>query len=177
VIGLADGMVRVVPYNPGWPLVYRAEERLLRTLIGVYVKEINHIGSTSIPGLSAKPIIDMMAVVLDYEDGQMCIPILEHSGYQYQGDLGMPGCLVFAKGGNGFHTHYLHILVYESQLYHDYLIFRDYLRSHRDAAAVYSGLKQRLALQYVGDSEAYQVQKIEFILKIISQSKTRSEAG
>ncbi len=177
MIGLPDGMVRVVPYNPGWPLVYKAEERLLRTLIGVYIKELHHIGSTSIAGLSGKPIIDIMAVVADYDEGQMCIPILEHSGYQYRGNMELPGCLLFVKGANGFNTHCLHILVQGSQIYYDYLIFRDYLRSHRDAAAAYSGLKQRLGLQYVNDNQAYQLHKVDYILKIILQAKMESEAG
>src|SRR4030042_2890085 len=98
VIGLQRKKVKLLSYNSAWKRLYKEEEELLNSAIGKYVLDIQHVGSTSIPGAKAKPIIDIAIGVRKLKDGEKCIKPLEKLGYEYGHDAGIKGRNFFAKG-------------------------------------------------------------------------------
>ena len=97
MIGLQRGSVKLFPYSVEWQSLFAEEERVLRASIGTYVMDIQHVGSTAIPGLEAKPIIDIAVAVRRLEDVERCIKPLECLGYEYRADEGHPGRFFFAE--------------------------------------------------------------------------------
>jgi len=108
MIGLQRKIVKLVPYSPEWPRLFAQEERLLRAAIGAYVVDIQHVGSTAIPGMEAKPIIDIAVALRRLEDVEKCIEPLERLGYEY--DEEHPDRHFFVKGDPSRRTHYLHMV-------------------------------------------------------------------
>ncbi len=98
IIGLECGAVKIMPYNPGWRQCFAKEKELLYVLLSKDAVDIQHIGSTAVPGLSAKPIIDIMVGIKALNAGLADIELLEGQGYEYRGEAGMPGRLFFVKG-------------------------------------------------------------------------------
>jgi GrpB-like predicted nucleotidyltransferase (UPF0157 family) len=170
--------VAVAAYDPRWPAMFREEAAHLqaclpRELIG----RIEHFGSTAVPGLAAKPIIDMLVEVTSLEaTRQQIVPILEGQGYDYfwrptWGDDTPPFYAWFIKRGpGGQRTHHIHVV--EAHFAHwDRLLFRDYLIEHPATAAEYQALKLRLAERHGRDRVAYTEAKTEFIVRITGQAK------
>jgi GrpB-like predicted nucleotidyltransferase (UPF0157 family) len=162
----------VVPYDPKWPDLFRQEkEHLLSCLPEKLIGRIEHFGSTAVPGLAAKPIIDMLVEVMSLEDTkQNIVPILESQGYDYfwrptWGDDTPPWYAWFIKrDGKGTRTHHLHMV--ERHFEHwDRLLFRDYLIEHQQSALEYQAIKLRLAASHPNDRVAYTQAKTDFILK------------
>jgi len=98
MIGLQRGSVKLVPYSSEWQSLFADEERVLSASIGTYVMDIQHVGSTAIPGIEAKPIIDMPVAVRRLEDVEKRIKPLERLGYEHRAEKGHPGRFFFAKG-------------------------------------------------------------------------------
>ena len=147
--------VEVVPYRGEWPAAYEREAAAIREILGGLLLEIHHIGSTAVPGLAAKPIIDILPVVTDIAAVDALYPRFEAVGYECMGELGIPGRRYFRKGGEN-RTHQIHIFGRTSR--HDirrHLAVRDYLRTHPAAAAAYGSLKAGLAARYPADIEGY----------------------
>ena len=146
--------IEVVEYNPLWPKRFESERDLLhRTLRDVAV-EIHHIGSTAVPGLAAKPIIDILIEVtdlsaLDSLDGEM-----EAIGYEPKGEFGIPGRRYFRKGGDE-RTHHIHAFAQGDFNVTRHVAFRDYLRANPDVAREYGELKKRVALECQNDIDRY----------------------
>ncbi len=169
--------ISIVPYNPNWPTLFQQEkEHLLECLPKELIRRIEHFGSTAVPGLSAKPIIDILVEVTSIEQTrEKIVPVLESQGYEYfwRPSLfkGQPFYAWFIKRGRkGARTHHIHIV--ESDLEQsDELIFRDYLIAHPATAGEYQMLKQRLAESYPKDRVAYTKAKTDFILKVTSEAK------
>jgi GrpB-like predicted nucleotidyltransferase (UPF0157 family) len=170
--------VAVVPYDPRWPAMFREEkEHLLACLPKELIKRIEHFGSTAVPGLAAKPIVDMLVEVASLEAAkQQIAPILEAQGYDYfwrpsWGDDTPPFYAWFIKRGpQGQRTHHIHMV--EAHFEHwDRLLFRDYLIENPAAAAEYQALKLRLAESYARDRVAYTKEKTEFIVRITQRAK------
>jgi GrpB-like predicted nucleotidyltransferase (UPF0157 family) len=162
--------IEVVPYNPRWPLMFEQERlHLLSCLPKLLVKRIEHFGSTAIPGMSAKPIVDIMVEVTSLDETRKQIaPILESQGYDYfwrpsWGDDTPPFYAWFIKrDGNGNRTHHIHMV--ESDFEHwERLLFRDYLIEKPDIAREYSELKEKLSMTHHDDRIAYTQAKTEFI--------------
>jgi GrpB-like predicted nucleotidyltransferase (UPF0157 family) len=159
--------VAVVPHSLQWKDLFQEEQERLRTAIGDRVVPIEHIGSTSVPGLDAKPVIDIAVAVRVIEDAADAIPLLESLGYLYRGELGLPGRHYFRRGDPT--THHLHIIEAHSHYWNQYIGFRDYLRLHPETAREYAVLKHQLAARYPNDREAYTTGKSAFITDVLSR--------
>lgn len=156
--------VVVVPYDPLWPEQFEEAERELEGAIGANLLAIHHIGSTSIPGIYAKPTIDMLGVVADLAALDAAADGLVALGYEARGEFGIPGRRYFPRNNAADErTHQLHAFRAGSQHIGRHLAFRDFLRAHPDVAQEYSELKRRLATAHMHDREAYMDGKDPFI--------------
>lgn len=156
----------VVDYDPLWPLLFRKEADAISRILGDNLVLIHHIGSTSVPFLATKPIIDIMPVVKDLSDVDAVSEEFVKLGYEYLGEFGIKGRRYLRKGGQE-RTHQIHIFQMEDDtniLRH--LAFRDYLRSHRDVAMEYVALKKDLAARFPYDIDRYCDGKDAFVKKI-----------
>lgn len=170
MLGLEKGVVRLVAYNPEWKDFYQSEKTTLQTALGSYILDIQHVGSTSIPGMVAKPIIDIAVAVHDFEEAKACIPLVESVGYEYRGEFGLPRRHYFVRGEPRlFHLHMSEITSLEWQ---NTLLFRDYLIQHPEAAVQYAQLKRRLAEQFPHDREAYLDGKSAFVEGVIRSARS-----
>jgi GrpB-like predicted nucleotidyltransferase (UPF0157 family) len=165
MIGLEKGLVRLEPYTPEWQRLFKIEKASLQTLLSPYILDIQHVGSTSIPGMSAKPIIDIAIAITDFEKASVCIPLLEGLGYEYKGEFGIPRRHYFVKGDP--RTFHIHMSEINSLEWQNTLLFRDYLCQHPDVAKEYAELKTQLALMYPQDRTAYMNGKATFIERVI----------
>jgi GrpB-like predicted nucleotidyltransferase (UPF0157 family) len=167
-----EAPVHIVPYDPSWPDQFEQERRLLTGILADWVKGgIEHVGSTAVPGLDAKPVIDIMVGVGSLEASRDAISVLEQNGYSYAPYR--PDVMHwFCKPSPAFRTHHLHLVPYNSPLWKERLIFRNYLRSHLEVAREYAELKYRLAEQYRFDREAYTEAKGEFIQGVLRKAGT-----
>ncbi len=170
MIGLARGSVHLAPYTSEWARIFEREREKLGSQISDHVVAIEHAGSTAIPGMLAKPIIDMVAAVRRLEDVKECIRPLEEAGYEYRGNVQTDDHL-FVKGDPSRRTVHLHIAEHDSQRWKDYLLFRDYLCRHKDVAEEYSSLKRELAEKYKDDRDSYTRGKAEFIESVLMAAK------
>jgi GrpB-like predicted nucleotidyltransferase (UPF0157 family) len=157
--------VRLAPYSSEWPKLFDKEKKLLRSLIGKYVIDIQHIGSTAIPGMMAKPIIDIGIAIAQFEEGERCIKPIESLGYQYKGENGIPKRHYFAKGVP--RTHHIHMLEIDSDEWKKHIAFRDFLRGNEEMAGKYAQLKRRLAEEFKTDRLAYTEGKSEFVNTVL----------
>jgi GrpB-like predicted nucleotidyltransferase (UPF0157 family) len=172
--------VAIVPYDPQWPeLFLREKEHLLFCLPGDLIRRIEHFGSTAVPGLAAKPIVDMLVEVADLKATRSKIaPILEAQGYDYFwrptfGDDGPPFYAWFIKRDpkSKARTHQIHMVEADFAEHWDRLLFRDYLIEHPQAAREYESLKLRLASACPNDRVAYINGKTDFVVRIMQQAK------
>jgi GrpB-like predicted nucleotidyltransferase (UPF0157 family) len=161
MIELHRGAVRLMPHSELWHQLFAEEETQLRNAIGAQVAAIEHVGSTAICGLSAKPIIDIAVAMREITDAQKRVTQLEGIGYKSRGELGIPGRQYFTKGAP--RTHHLHMVELGSDLWRSHLLFRDYLRLHSEVAKEYENLKMELARKYRENREAYTEGKANFI--------------
>jgi GrpB-like predicted nucleotidyltransferase (UPF0157 family) len=153
----------VVEYRPEWKQMYDIEASAINQILGIELVEIYHIGSTSVTGLKAKPIIDIMAVVKDITSVDRLNSEFEKIGYECMGELGIPGRRYFRKGGDN-RTHQVHIFeVSNEKDIERHLAVRDYLRAHDDVAKKYGDLKSRLALLFPYDIDGYSDGKEDFV--------------
>jgi GrpB-like predicted nucleotidyltransferase (UPF0157 family) len=165
MLGLPKGMVRLMPHSELWHQLFAQEDARLRDAAGQYLLAIEHVGSTSICGLSAKPIIDIAAAVCEIADVEKCIVPIEGLGYQYRGEFGIAGRHYFVKGEP--RTHHLHMVELRSGFWRSHLLFRDYLRRHSEVAEEYEKLKRELAQKYEENREAYTEGKAAFIEHVL----------
>lgn len=174
--------VYIVPYNPVWPRLFEEEKKhLFRCIPNEFIGRIEHFGSTSVPGLAAKPVVDMLVEVTCLEKARLFIaPILEDQGYDYfwrptRGDDGGPFYAWFIKRDrSGKRTHHIHMV--EKDFEHwEGLLFRDYLIEHPDVAKEYEMLKYRLAAEYPNDREAYTNAKGDLISRVTAAAKRLCE--
>jgi GrpB-like predicted nucleotidyltransferase (UPF0157 family) len=172
--------VAIVPYDPRWPELFRREkEHLLSCLPAELIRRVEHFGSTAVPGLAAKPVVDVLVEVSDLQPTRTRIaPLLESQGYDYfwrptHGDDGPPFYAWFIKRdpSTGTRTHHIHMVEAGFIGHWDRLLFRDYLIEHPRVAREYEDLKLRLASAYPNDRVAYTKGKTEFILRVTEQAK------
>jgi GrpB-like predicted nucleotidyltransferase (UPF0157 family) len=170
-LGLASGIVRVVPYDPAWPDLYAAEVARLSPIFlshGVALV-LEHTGSTAVPGLAAKPVLDILAGRRDDSDRAPAIAALEAAGYLYRGEQGIAGRDFFRRGEP--RQYHMHLVAVGSPFWNDHRTFRDYLRAHPDAAADYARLKGELATRFPDDREAYIDGKTVFVESILAAAR------
>jgi GrpB-like predicted nucleotidyltransferase (UPF0157 family) len=165
-----DG-IYLSPYDDSWPKLAAKEITIICDLLPKINFEIEHIGSTAIPGLSAKPIIDLLIGVDNLTDAKLFIEPLENIGYSYWRTNPKQWHLYFVKGlplaGGTGRTHHVHIYEKTHEDFHGKLIFRDYLRTHSDAAQEYFLLKKNLLSQFSDDREAYTDGKTDLVKSIL----------
>jgi GrpB-like predicted nucleotidyltransferase (UPF0157 family) len=161
--------IRVVEYDPNWPALYEEEKAPILRVLGSVVLDIQHIGSTAVPGAAAKPIIDIMVGVDDPVAGEKCIQPLETIGYEFRGEAGIPGRLFFGKGTP--RTHHLHVVDQDGDFWKSHILFRDFLRAHPDEAERYCELKRQLAARFAADREAYTEAKAPLIESALAKAR------
>lgn len=161
--------VEVKPYSEKWKSDFEKEAKKLQVIFDSEVTEIHHIGSTSVIGLAAKPIIDIMPVVKDILQIDSYNAEMARIGYEAKGENGIPGRRYFQKGGND-RTHHVHIYEEGSQEIERHLAFRDFLRIHPSIAKQYGELKVGLAGQFPDDIDAYIEGKADFAAEIERQA-------
>jgi GrpB-like predicted nucleotidyltransferase (UPF0157 family) len=158
---LPDQPIVIVPYDPAWPAMFEEEKSRILEVCGEWLVAVEHMGSTSVPGLAAKPIIDIMPGLRRLEDGIHCIKPMQSLGYHYMGEFGVPGRMYFTRGTP--RTYNVHMFLFGDPEWQRNLRFRDYLRAHPQAAAEYEALKKILADRHRDEREAYTHAKTQFI--------------
>ena len=158
--------IEVVPYNINWQTLYGTEAQKITNALGSEVFGIHHIGSTAIPGIMAKPIIDIMVVIHNITVISDYINTMIDLGYEPLGENGIPGRQFFIKDTEGIRTQHIHIYQVGHKEIQRHLQFRDYLRTHPEDALVYSQLKEELSKTYRNDPQGYTNGKDEFVEKI-----------
>jgi GrpB-like predicted nucleotidyltransferase (UPF0157 family) len=158
--------IELAPYNPDWPAKYELEAQRLIPVFGEQLISIQHIGSTAIPGIKAKPVIDIMIVVQDLELVEEFNPEMIGLGYTPRGEAGIPGRRFFRKDTQEIRSHHVHVYARGHEAIQTQLNFRDFLRAHPEDAQAYSRLKEALAAAYPFDPGMYTESKTEFILEI-----------
>ena len=161
--------INLAPYDSTWPLEFEAEaDRITRALDGLPLR-LEHIGSTSIPGLSAKPVIDILAGRPGTVPGSSYVAAFKQLGYEHKGAYGIPGRNYFRRGTP--RTHHVHMFSTSSEMWEDHLLFRDYLRAHPELAREYETIKRELAVQFLNDKENYTDAKGPFVRSIVRRAR------
>lgn len=157
--------IKVVAYNNEWPGMFEAEAKLIKQVFGDNCLAIHHIGSTAIPGLAAKPIIDILPVVKNILEVDTVNTGMEKLGYEAKGEYGMLFRRYFQKGGD-HRTHQVHVYENGNPEIERYLKFRDWMRAHAADRETYGKLKQELAEKYPNDILSYCMGKDVFVASI-----------
>ena len=159
-------------YDPAWQRLFeRLRQRLLFVLGGLAVA-VEHVGSTAVPGLAAKPVVDIDAMVASAEDVSLAIERLERAGYRHEGDLGIPGREAFEPPADA-PRHHLYVLAADSEQLRRHLAFRDYLRAHPEEASTYAALKREAARRFGADRRAYTDAKKGFVERALAQNPNK----
>ncbi|MBW7474733.1 GrpB family protein [Paenibacillus oenotherae] len=163
--------VVIAEYNPEWPLRFQREERILREVLGGRTIAIEHIGSTSVEGLGAKPTIDIMVGVEELTEVDEWVEPLRRIGYEHVVHREFPSRRFFRKGQWRAGTDHLHIYKYRGLEWNNNILFRDYLIKHPEVRRQYDQLKKELAEKHRNDRAAYTNAKHPFITDIIEKAK------
>ena len=162
--------VVVEPYDEAWKKDFAAIRDELEAVLNGLVLRIEHVGSTSVEGLSAKPVIDIDVVIGDRSILPEVISALESIGYSHEGDLGIPGREAFKyEGKDHLKKHHLYVCAQDAEELKRHIAFRDYLRSDPDAVAEYSRIKEEGARLYPDDIDKYIEHKSPFIESVYKQ--------
>lgn len=156
----------VVDYDPTWPEAFREIAAAVRVLLEPLVVAIDHVGSTSVPGLCAKPRIDLVAVVTSDAEIPEATRRLQERGYEYRGNRYNDGMWAFTDGP-GMRRQRLYVCAPGTLKHRKWLLFRDHLRSNGDAAEAYGALKRRLAVEFAGDVDGYTRAKSPYVAEIV----------
>lgn len=169
-------LVRVVPHNPEWKQAFTTESQKLAIVLAENLVTIHHIGSTAVPGIYAKPIIDFLIEVKEIELVERQTSAIEQLGYEAMGEFGLVGRRYFRKENpSGIRTHHVHIYQTNSPDIKRHVAFRDYLIAHPQIAKQYSQLKQELAQKYPHDIEAYMDGKDKFVKQVEATLQWQSD--
>ena len=168
--------VYLVEYDYDWPALFTDERDRIVGVLGADSIAVEHIGSTAIPGMAAKPIIDIMVMVDDIETGSIYfepLKTLDYHYYPYGEDI-FPERRWFCKPDPIERTHHLHLVERNTPFHRDHLLFRDYLRTNADAARRYESLKRCLAERYPDDRDGYSDGKSDFVASILSTVRAKA---
>jgi GrpB-like predicted nucleotidyltransferase (UPF0157 family) len=171
--------VVVVPYDPAWPAEFERLRTVLAAALGTVVRAIHHVGSTAVPGLPAKPVLDVDVEIASPEDLAECIRRLGRLGYRPVGDLGIAGREAFDRegrevprdgSGRSWPEHHLYVCASDAAELQRHLLLRDFLRANPDRAAEYAALKQSLATRYREDREGYTRGKSDLVASMLADA-------
>ena len=168
-------MMTIAPYDPAWPVEFAVEARRIRQALGDLALRIEHVGSTSVPGLAAKPVIDIQVSVSSLDQRDFFRAQMTELGYKHfplgEFDLVYP---FFKRPAGWPSTHHVHLCAAGSKQERDHLAFRDYLRLNPGVAAAYAALKRELAAAHDGltmqSQESYSLSKTEFVRSVLSRA-------
>ena len=169
--------IEIVDYDPAWAEDFAGISRALAAALGPLALRVEHVGSTAVPGLGAKPIIDLDVVIESPRLLPRVVEALSRLGYSHEGDGGIQGREAFGRdgptvpadgSGRTWPAHHLYVCAGDSAELRRHLRFRDHLRSHPDSVARYEALKRDLAHRYADDIDSYVAGKSEFIERILA---------
>jgi GrpB-like predicted nucleotidyltransferase (UPF0157 family) len=169
-IGLADDAVRLRPYTPVWAWLFFAERMRLRGALRGLVVDIQHVGSTAVPGMPAKPILDICVALRDYDTAMRCVHYIEGLGYEYRGENHELRQHRFVKGQPT--AYHLYVVEAGSEIMAKGTRLRDYLVRHPDVARAYADRKWQLAAQFATDRRAYQEAKLAYIDQVVRRARS-----
>lgn len=169
-VGLKRGTVAIVPYNPLWADEFEKEQSHIQKACKENIVAVEHIGSTSVPKLSAKPIIDIAVGVACLKNAKKLIKPLAKIGYHFYRINRYE--IFFAKGPDACRTHYIHAVRYKGVKWQKDILLRNYLRTHPKEIREYAKLKTRLAKQFADDRYTYTAQKDAYIKSVIKKAET-----
>jgi len=172
----AHRIVEVVPYDSAWSAMFSEEDARLRQALGEIILDVHHIGSTAIPGMWAKPTIDMVVVVRDIEEVDDHNESMSAIGYVAMGEYGIPGRRFFVKGVDR-RTHHVHTFQTGSPEIARHILFRDFMIAHPLEAAEYANLKRGLAAHFKSDIDSYCQGKDSFIRDIDARAAVWARSG
>ena len=173
---MAGQPVHIADYDPQWPVEFRRIRDQITAALGLLAQRIEHVGSTAVPGLAAKSIIDIDVVIATRSDLPAVTASLCPLGYQHEGDLGVAGREAFTTPP-GAPPHHLYVCAAGNPALARHLAFRDFLRSHPGAARAYAELKRSLASQFRDDRTAYTEAKTAFIEQALAASAAETSAA
>ena len=156
-------------YDPQWPRRFEELRLRLADALGDLAATIEHVGSTAVPGLAAKPVIDMDVLLKSESDFSGVVKRLSALGYRHQGDLGIRGREAFEAPPADF-PHHLYVCLPDCPQFRRHILFRDHLREHPDDATAYAELKRRLAAQFSENRVSYVRGKTQFVTAIVERS-------
>lgn len=178
MIGLKRDTVRLVAYDPEWARLFDSEASALHERIGELVVDVQHVGSTAVPGLIAKPILDVAAAVKSSEVIPAVARRLASAGFVDRGDAGSAGGYLLVKDLEpDIRLVHVHIVELEDPQWQEYLIFRDALRTNQGLRGDYADLKRRLAEQYPDDRTAYTAGKQRFVRQALARLRDVRDLG
>ncbi|MBL8145130.1 MAG: GrpB family protein [Anaerolineae bacterium] len=156
----------IADYDPAWPVLAAEEIARIRASLGDRLLAIEHVGSTSVPGLAAKPLLDLMGGLQTLDEARVCVPHTEALGYHYEPGDSIPDRVYFNKGPEGARTHHLYLVELGGEYWVRHIAFRDALRADPALAADYAALKRLLAAKYGTDRLGYTEAKSDFITAV-----------
>lgn len=169
MLGLPPSTVVLVPYDSGWPAAFASEAARVWPPVAAHARDLQHIGSTAVPGLAAKPVLDIALAVDTAEAAAFCTQALVSLGYEfYDADVNGPGH-VYLTRGKPLRTHQAHIWRLPTHGWDNHLYFRDRLRADSGLASEYAALKQSLALTHADDKAAYTEAKTDFVRAVLAE--------
>ncbi|WP_342429553.1 GrpB family protein [Neobacillus sp. FSL H8-0543] len=160
--------VRLTDYSENWSRMFHIEAQFLKNIFGDEIIRFEHFGSTSVHGMKAKPVIDMMCIVRSIEKVDSFNDKMSSLGYEVVGEWGIPGRRLLRKGGE-YRTHHIHFYQFDNPQIERHLIFRDYLRAHPEEVARYSRFKEELSRRFETTSE-YSPAKKTFVKEMEQQA-------
>ena len=171
-LGLESGTVRLVPYDPAWAALFAAEARRLHAALGPELPlALEHTGSTAVPGLAAKPILDLLGGYPPGTSVERYVAALVRAGYVHRGEQGIPGREFFRRGEP--RAYHLHLAEQNGAFWREHLAFRDALRAQPAVRDAYAGLKLELARRFPRDREAYIEGKGAFVRRVVADALAR----
>lgn len=171
ILGLPRGEVRLVAHQPGWSAIFSNEKEQLHRVFGSSALQIEHVGSTAVTDLAAKPILDIAVAVNSLEDTSEWPQLLRPLDYTFFGDRESWGEHFYAKGPDQSRTVYLHVVPLENPRWSNYLVFRDTLRARTELRQEYETLKRHLLAQYSNNRSAYADAKTALIGRVLAEDK------
>jgi GrpB-like predicted nucleotidyltransferase (UPF0157 family) len=147
------------------------EREHVEAVLGARAVAVEHVGSTAVPGLDAKPVVDLLVGLGSMGNAGRCVRPLEGIGYEHRGQAGVPGRLFFRKFRAGRRAYHLHVAEVGSEFWVEHLLFRDHLRAHPETAREYARLKHELAARAGGDRAAYTAAKGRFVRGVLERAE------
>lgn len=167
--GLKRGTVKLVPHQIEWSENAENIVKLLKQLLGDTAIDIQHVGSTAISLIHAKPIIDIAVAVRDLKDIFPYAEVLKQHNIIFRGEI-IAGEILFVMGDNNIRTHHIHTVKWNGKEWNNYINFRDYLNAYPDKAKIYDACKQKLAVQFSNDRKSYTAGKQELIEHLLAEA-------